>query len=101
MHSIFSAISNGLIGKFAKFSKAFLVEDIVDAIEFFDNLTNFVTTEKKFSGSPDIKDDYLFDLAHQSETTTIVTGDKKLLDFKAENISLVTLSEFLNSFNSH
>ena len=78
-----------------KFSSTFSVEDIVDAIDFFDAISTFVPTEKKFSGSPDIKDDYLFDLANQSETKIIVTGDKKLLDFKTENISLITFSEFL------
>ena len=81
-----------------KFSSTFSVEDIVDAIDFFDAVSTFVPTEKKFSGSPDIKDDYLFDLANQSETKIIVTGDKKLLDFKTENISLITFSEFLQEF---
>jgi putative PIN family toxin of toxin-antitoxin system len=81
-----------------KFSSTFSVEDIVDAIDFFDAISTFVPTEKKFSGSPDIKDDYLFDLANQSETKIIVTGDKKLLDFKTENISLITFSEFLQEF---
>ena len=81
-----------------KFSSTFSVEDIVDAIDFFDAISIFVPTEKKFSGSPDIKDDYLFDLANQSETKIIVTGDKKLLDFKTENISLITFSEFLQEF---
>ena len=77
-----------------KFSSTFSVEDIVDAIDFFDAISTFVPTEKKFSGSPDIKDDYLFDLANQSETKIIVTGDKKLLDFKTENISLITFSPY-------
>ena len=81
-----------------KFSSTFSVEDIVDAIDLFDAISTFVPTEKKFSGSPDIKDDYLFDLANQSETKIIVTGDKKLLDFKTENISLITFSEFLQEF---
>ena len=81
-----------------KFSSTFSVEDIVDAIDFFDAISTFVPTEKKFSGSPDIKDDYLFDLANQSETKIIVTGYKKLLDFKTENISLITFSEFLQEF---
>ena len=81
-----------------KFSSTFSVEDIVDAIDFFDAISTFVPTEKKFFGSPDIKDDYLFDLANQSETKIIVTGDKKLLDFKTENISLITFSEFLQEF---
>ena len=81
-----------------KISRTFSVEDIVDAIDFFDAISTFVPTEKKFSGSPDIKDDYLFDLANQSETKIIVTGDKKLLDFKTENISLITFSEFLQEF---
>ena len=81
-----------------KFSSTFSVEDIVDAIDFFDAISTFVPTEKKFSGSPDIKHDYLFDLANQSETKIIVTGDKKLLDFKTENISLITFSEFLQEF---
>ena len=82
-----------------KFSKAFSVEDIIDAIKFFDDLTIFVSTEKKFSGSPDIKDDYLFYLAIQAKAKIILTGDKKFLDFKDENISLMTLSEFINKFN--
>ena len=83
-----------------KFSSTFSVEDIVDAIDFFDAISTFVPTEKKFSGSPDIKDDYLFDLANQSETKIIVTGDKKLLDFKTENISLITFSEFYKNSNN-
>lgn len=82
-----------------KISKTFSVQDIVDAIDFFDTVSTFVPTEKIFSGSPDIKDDYLFDLANQSETKIIVTGDKKLLDFKTGDISMISLADFLEKFN--
>lgn len=53
-------------------------------------------TRKQFIGSPDIDDDYLFDLAQQSKTKYLVTGDKKLLAFKTDFVQTISLAEFLN-----
>ena len=68
-----------------------------DYLNFHFEMTNFIDIQKKFSGSPDIKDDYLFDLAIQSNTNVIVTGDKKLLDFEIKNIKMISLKDFLNN----
>ena len=48
-----------------------------------------------FQDSPDPKDNFLFDMAFQSDATHIVTGDKKLLDIQSINsIQLISLSNF-------
>jgi putative PIN family toxin of toxin-antitoxin system len=78
-----------------KFKTIFSTQDIVEGIAFFDMITIFVSTKKEFIGSPDVNDNYLFDLAIQSNTAVIVTGDKKLLSFEVENIKIITFSEFL------
>ena len=81
-----------------KFSSFFSVQDMIDAMEFFDSLSTFVNTQKEFFGSPDIKDDFLFDLAVQSKTEIIVSGDKKLLDFKNEKVTVISFKEFFGKF---
>ena len=80
-----------------KFNSIFSMQDIVDAMEFFDMLSTFINTQKEFSGSPDVKDDYLFDLAKQTNSKILVTGDKKLLHFKNEIVSVISLKEFLEN----
>jgi len=77
-----------------KFKTIFSAQDIVEGMIFFDTICAFVSTKKKFKGSPDINDDFLFDLAIQSSTSIIVTGDKKLLSFEVENIRIISFSEF-------
>lgn len=49
--------------------------------------------------SPDPKDDYLFMLALDTKST-IVTGDKELLNWKKSAVPVISLAEFkqLNSF---
>ncbi len=78
-----------------KFHKYFSDEDIKDSILFFDSVTVKYPTTKIFSGSPDKKDDYLFDLAIQTQSKILVTGDKKLLNFKIKEIETISLAEFL------
>lgn len=78
-----------------KFKTIFSAQDIVEGMNFFDKICEFVSTKKEFKGSPDINDDFLFDLALQSNTSIIVTGDKKLLSFEVKNIRIITFSEFL------
>ena len=76
-----------------KFSAIFSAQDIVDAMDFFDSLSTFILTNPKFFGSPDLKDDFLFDLAFQSNTEIIVSGDKKLLEYKIEKVSVISLAK--------
>src|SRR5690606_8521953 len=77
-----------------KFKTIFSAQDIVEGMNFFDKICVFISTKKEFKGSPDINDDFLFDLALQSNTSIIVTGDKKLLNFKLESIEIISLSDF-------
>ncbi len=79
-----------------KFNSIFSAQDMVEGMTFFDKVCVFVSTKKEFTGSPDEKDDYLFDLAIQSNTATLVTGDKKLLGFEVKNIEIISFSDFLN-----
>lgn len=83
-----------------KFSSVFTAQNLIDAMEFFDSLTTFIITKKEFFGSPDVKDDFLFDLAVQSKTKIIVSGDKKLIDFKNEKVTVISFKEFLEKFKN-
>lgn len=83
-----------------KFSSVFTAQNLIDAMEFFDSLTTFIITKKEFFGSPDVKDDFLFDLVVQSKTKIIVSGDKKLIDFKNEKVTVISFKEFLEKFKN-
>lgn len=78
----------------AKFKKYFTEQSINDALQIFDGLTTFVNTEKVYIGSPDSKDNFLFDLAFQTNSKIIVTGDRKILDFEVKGIKIISLSSF-------
>lgn len=63
-------------------------------INFHLNLVTVIETEKIFENSPDENDNFLFDLAIQTNSKILVTGDKKLLAFEAENLEIITLKSF-------
>ncbi|MGC4128061.1 MAG: putative toxin-antitoxin system toxin component, PIN family [Bergeyella sp.] len=71
-------------------------------VDFYVNLHKELTLFSKikicFSGSPDRNDDYLFDLAIQTESKILVTGDKKLLNFETKEVEMISLSEFLERY---
>ena len=79
-----------------KFTKYLTTESISNNILIFDELTTNFNTKKQFTGSPDSKDDYLYDLAIQSNSKILVTGDKKLIEFKITNLDVISLLEFKN-----
>ncbi len=57
--------------------------------------TTWMNLSLIFKDSPDIKDNYLFDLALQYNATYLITGDKKLLAMEAvENVQVVSLANF-------
>ena len=52
---------------------------IKDYLDFFDSITIPFETIKDFSGCADENDNYLFDLAYQTNADLLVSGDKKVL----------------------
>ena len=44
-----------------------------------------VVIDKRFDRAPDIKDNYLFDLAYTVKSFYLITGDKPLLNMKQVN----------------
>ncbi len=63
-------------------------------IQFHKKLTTYQKIQKQFTGSPDPKDDFLFDLAIQTNSKILVTGDKKLLSFRYKNVEVISLASF-------
>ncbi len=62
---------------------------------FIEKITKPIVVERIFTGSPDIKDNYLFDIAIQSNSTLLVTGDKALLTMKnVDGFRVVQMKEF-------
>lgn len=69
---------------------------VADYLDFHQNLAQVFPTQTRFSQSPDPKDNFLFDLAIQSGSLLIVTGDKRLLDISPiDGVKVISLSEFL------
>lgn len=50
--------------------------------------------EEKFSGCRDPKDNYLFDLAIQSNADYLVSGDRDVRETETEDIEVVSLTKF-------
>jgi len=77
-----------------KFNK-YLSQPVMYYIDFFDKVTVFFHTISTFQDCADRKDNYLFDLAYQTNAHYLVSGDKKVLATPVEkSLHLVTLSAF-------
>ncbi len=61
-------------------------------------LTTYVTTQQSFYNSPDPKDNFLFDLALQTQSEVIVSDEKKLLHFKESPVPVKSLAWFKEAF---
>ena len=74
-------------------SKNFNVEKLID---FYNGITKFCETKPLFKDCPDSKDNFLFDLAIQGKANYLVSGDKKVLETRIKNstIILTTLTAF-------
>ena len=70
--------------------------EFTEAVQQFGFPVEPVQTKVK---SPDSKDDYLFWLAFETKST-IVTGDKQILNWKNAPVPVISLAKFkqLNSF---
>ncbi len=62
------------------------------------NFTTFVETQKKFTNSPDPKDNFLFDLALQTQREVIVTQEKMLLSFGESPVPIHDLKWFKETY---
>ena len=68
---------------------------VLEYVLFQKELCVAISIVPLFQDSPDPKDNFLFDMAFQSDATYIVTGDKKLLDMQSINsIELISLTNF-------
>ena len=70
-------------------------DEIIEEILF---LTTYVKTKDNFFSSPDPKDNFLFDLAMQTESEVIISDEKKLLAFADSPIPVKTLGWFKETF---
>jgi putative PIN family toxin of toxin-antitoxin system len=77
-----------------KFAKYF-PEGTEDYLFFVEQITEFFPAQPVFNRCPDLKDNYLFDLAYQSRSKYLVSGDKKVLAVPVElSLKLLSLSAF-------
>lgn len=67
-------------------------------INFHLQLVTFVSIKKVFTESPDPKDNFLYDLAFQTKSKLLVTGDRKLLLFEVNDLETISLASFKTRF---
>ena len=77
-----------------KFSKYF-PNGTQEYILFVERFSKLFLTQAIFDQCPDPKDNYLFDLAYQSHSNFLVSGDKKVLAVPVKQpLKLLSLSAF-------
>jgi len=77
-----------------KFSKYFPL-GTEQFIKFFEIVTESFITELVFTGCVDPKDNYLFDLAIQTHSKYLVSGDKKVLETSVpKSLNVLSLTAF-------
>jgi len=78
----------------SKFKK-YLTAPVAYYLDFFDKVTIPFTTILIFNDCSDPKDNYLFDLAYQTNARYLVSGDKKGLTTSVQkSLRVITLSVF-------
>ena len=77
-----------------KFSK-YLTLPMERYLSMYENLTRLIEIELFFDGCRDPKDNFLFDIAYQSSSDYLVSGDKDILETPIiPPLQVVTLSDF-------
>jgi putative PIN family toxin of toxin-antitoxin system len=73
---------------------------VEDYISFYHRITIWFNSIEIFKDCPDPKDNYLFDLAYQTKSKYLVSGDKIVLATKVKpSLKLITLTEFKQMFS--
>jgi len=78
--------------------KKYIKVPISELIDFHRDLCIFHKTKSIYLGSPDPKDNFLFDLATQTHSKYVVTGDKIILAQNPSAFKFITKIEFEKIF---
>lgn len=64
-------------------------------LKFIRSVCSEISIDKRFDRAPDLKDNYLFDLAYTVKSHYLVTADRPLLNMKQVNkIKVISLNQF-------
>jgi predicted nucleic acid-binding protein len=74
--------------------KKYIHIPVSELIDFHRGLCIFHKTKPIYIGSPDPKDNFLFDLATQTHSKYVVTGDKIMLKQKSPAFKFITKLQF-------
>ena len=72
--------------------------EIFQSIIFIQSFVTMVEVENTFTNSPDPKDNFLFDLALQTNSEVIVTKEKALLNFKDSPVAIHDIQWFKETY---
>ena len=72
--------------------------ELEDLMTAFTDLSIFVKVEKQFNQSPDPKDNFLFDIAIQTNSEVIVSQEKALLQFANTPVPVHDIKWFKETF---
>lgn len=79
-----------------KFQKYFSINDIKNLINFIDKFSILYSVTSDIKQCRDIKDNFLLNLAIDSNADYLITGDNDLLDLKTiNNTEIITIKDFL------
>ncbi len=73
---------------------------VEEYLNIYQRITVWVNTKSEFTTCPDEKDNYLFDLAIQSKSKYLVSGDKVVLATPVKPpLQIITLADFKKIFS--
>ncbi len=72
--------------------------DPMEIIDLIKSVTFYIETTPSFKSSPDPKDNFLFDLALQTQSDAIVTKEKALLEFINSPVEIHDIKWFKERF---
>jgi len=76
--------------------KKYINIEISELVNFHKDLCYYNDTILKYNNSPDPNDNFLFDLAIQTNSEYVVIGDKKILETQHPDFTFVSMSYFEN-----
>lgn len=63
--------------------------------DFVKDFSEVIVIDQRFDRAPDIKDNFLFDLAYTAKSFYLISGDKPLLNMKQVNkIRIISFAEY-------
>ena len=89
-------LSNELLSVISrdKFKK-YLTLPLDKYISFYEKISTLIAIKKEFSGCRDPKDNFLFDLAFQSNAKYLVSGDRDVMETEIDKpLNVVSLTKF-------